>query len=166
MVTNGTRPLVRLDTVRLVVDAVSKYPVPETESAVDDAYGKTFAVEAVEVMAPLVVSSWSLRRKLSGMRLRPMVVVATTLPSAFVARREFVRLVMANVVEVAGRTEHTFDLRGVRDDNRPETLELWVRPQPNGIRVSDAVEWAREILSHYETGVEVTPPPGPFKREP
>jgi hypothetical protein len=29
---------------------------------------------------------------------------------------------------------------GVRDDNRPENLELWTRPQPSGIRVSDAIE--------------------------
>ena len=39
---------------------------------------------------------------------------------------------------------------GVRDDNRPENLELWTRPQPTGIRVRDAVEWAREILARYE----------------
>ena len=39
---------------------------------------------------------------------------------------------------------------GVRDDNRPENLELWTRPQPSGIRVSDAVVWAREILARYE----------------
>lgn len=38
---------------------------------------------------------------------------------------------------------------GVRDDNRPENLELWVRPQPSGIRASDAVAWAREILLRY-----------------
>jgi HNH endonuclease len=43
---------------------------------------------------------------------------------------------------------------GVRDDNRPENLELWTRPQPAGIRVSDAVAWAWEILFRYlETGV-------------
>ena len=39
---------------------------------------------------------------------------------------------------------------GVRDDNRPENLELWTRPQPTGIRVSDAVIWARSILERYE----------------
>jgi HNH endonuclease len=38
---------------------------------------------------------------------------------------------------------------GVRDDNRPENLELWVRPQPSGIRKEDAVAWAREILERY-----------------
>jgi hypothetical protein len=39
---------------------------------------------------------------------------------------------------------------GVRDDNRPENLELWTRPQPSGIRVSDAVAWARDVLARYE----------------
>ena len=39
---------------------------------------------------------------------------------------------------------------GVRDDNRPENLELWTNPQPSGIRVSDAIAWARTILERYE----------------
>jgi HNH endonuclease len=39
---------------------------------------------------------------------------------------------------------------GVRDDNRPENLELWTRPQPAGIRVSDAVAWAHQILDRYK----------------
>ena len=38
---------------------------------------------------------------------------------------------------------------GVKDDNRPENLELWTRPQPTGIRASDAIAWAREILARY-----------------
>ena len=38
---------------------------------------------------------------------------------------------------------------GVRDDNRVENLELWVRAQPSGIRMEDAVAWAREILRRY-----------------
>jgi hypothetical protein len=36
---------------------------------------------------------------------------------------------------------------GVRDDNRPENLELWTRPQPTGIRMNGAVAWAQEILA-------------------
>jgi len=35
-------------------------------------------------------------------------------------------------------------------------LELWVRPQPSGIRMEDALEWARVILSRY--GELETPP--------
>ena len=38
-----------LEIVRLVVDAVPKYPVPETVNAVDDAYVKLEAVVPVAV---------------------------------------------------------------------------------------------------------------------
>jgi hypothetical protein len=38
---------------------------------------------------------------------------------------------------------------GVRDDNRIDNLELWVRPQPTGCRVEDVVAWAKEILVRY-----------------
>ena len=44
---------------------------------------------------------------------------------------------------------------GVRDDNRPENLELWTRPQPTGIRATGAVARAREILARY-TGASGT----------
>jgi hypothetical protein len=48
---------------------------------------------------------------------------------------------------------------GIRDDNRPENLELWTRPQPSGIRAADALEWAREIILRY--GLVQSPlPPG------
>lgn len=33
---------------------------------------------------------------------------------------------------------------GVRHDNRPENLELWVRPQPAGRRAADLVRWVVE----------------------
>lgn len=38
---------------------------------------------------------------------------------------------------------------GVRDDNRPENLELWSSSHPQGQRVEDKVEWALEILQRY-----------------
>jgi hypothetical protein len=45
---------------------------------------------------------------------------------------------------------------GIRDDHRPENLELWTRPQPSGIRVIDA--WAYEILDRYCKEGRGTPP--------
>lgn len=38
---------------------------------------------------------------------------------------------------------------GVRHDNRPNNLELWVASPRHGIRAEDALMWAREILTIY-----------------
>ncbi len=47
------------------------------------------------------------------------------------------------------RHENPHHINGVRDDNRPENLELWSTSQPPGQRVEDKVAWAEELLALY-----------------
>jgi len=63
--------------------------------------------------------------------------------------------------EVLGRPLHKRErvhhLNGIRDDNRPGNLELWLWHHPSGQRVTDRIKDALELLRTYAPDVKLWP---------
>ena len=63
---------------------------------------------------------------------------------------EHILVMEAKIGRFLNKDETVHHLNGIRNDNRPENLELWSKSHPPGQRVIDKIVWAKEILKLYD----------------
>lgn len=70
--------------------------------------------------------------------------------------REHVLVMEAYLGRRLRKGENVHHINGVRTDNRPENLEVWVINQPSGQRAEDLLAWAQEIIENYQEPIDIS----------